>query len=362
MNINADLPLNTLSFGFCSYNILYELYRRKINPNLFSPQIDLGAYDKAEEDFKFYITSCTSKSKRYYSRKYPCFKLWHLNGSENSVSNQTSLMTFYELDSPTDVEINVLNNQHSVLVSSNETKKVFEEYGVRTPVTYCPLGFDSQNFFKTSKTYYPPEVVVFGIFGKFEKRKHHEKAIRAWCKRFAGDRRYVLHTHIYNPFFRPEDNQQILGRILEGRPKPFNMNVLPFMKTLSELNECLNAVNIVIDMSGGEGFSLPSFHCLGLGKHGIIHNCSAMKDWANKDNAVLVESSGKEEVYDGTFFTKGQPFNQGNIYTWDEDAFIAGCEEAIARHTANPVNEAGLKIQQDFTWSKTVDTILETLK
>ena len=362
MNINADLQFNSLSFGFCSYNILQELYKRNINPNLFSAQVDLSAYDKAEEDFKFYLTSCANKSRRYFSRKNHCFKLWHISGSEASVSDKTSLMTFYELDSPTETEINILNNQYKVLVTSKETKTVFEDYGTNVPVVYCPLGFDNQNFYKTNKSYYPPDVTVFGIFGKFEKRKHHEKAIKAWLKRFAGDKRYVLHTHIYNPFFKPEDNQQIIGKILEGRPKPFNVNILPFMKTLNELNDCFNAINIVIDMSGGEGFSLPSFHCLGLVKHAIIHNCSAMKDWATSKNAVLINPTGKEEIYDGLFFNKGQPFNQGNIYTWDEDAFIAGCEEAIYRKTANPVNEEGLKIQEDFTWKKTVDTILETVK
>ena len=32
----------------------------------------------------------------------PCFKLWHLNGGIESVSNRHNLLTFYELDSPTE--------------------------------------------------------------------------------------------------------------------------------------------------------------------------------------------------------------------------------------------------------------------
>src|SRR5690349_4857565 len=120
MNFNLCLPVNTLSFGFCSYNILYELYRRGISPNLFptGDKIELDCYSKAEEDFKFYLTSCANKSRRYFSRENPCFKLWHINGAESSVSNRTSLFTFYELDGLTDVEINILNNQSSILVSS----------------------------------------------------------------------------------------------------------------------------------------------------------------------------------------------------------------------------------------------------
>lgn len=363
MNFNLNLPLNTLSFGFCSYNILQELYKRGISPNLFpiGDKIDIEAYDKAAEDFKFYLTSCSNKSRKHFSRKLPALKLWHINGAENSVSNKTSLLTFYELDAPTEVELNILNNQEKVLVTSQETKGVFEKFGVQPEVIYCPLGFDKQNFYTTGKKYYEPSVIVFGIFGKFEKRKHHEKAIKAWIKKYGGNPNYVLHTHIYNPFFRPEDNNNILARIFEGGTKPFNVNTLPFQRTLSELNDSFNAINIVMDMSGGEGFSLPSFHCVGLGKHAVIHNCSGMTGWANADNAVLVTPTGKEEVYDGVFFQKNQAFNQGNIYTWNEDEFIAGCEAAIQRHKANPVNVAGQSIPQEFTWEKTVDTLLGSL-
>jgi hypothetical protein len=39
------------------------------------------------------------------------FKLWHLNGSLESYSNDQTLFSFYELDSPTAEEINTVNNQ-----------------------------------------------------------------------------------------------------------------------------------------------------------------------------------------------------------------------------------------------------------
>ena len=61
------------------------------------------------------------------------------------------------------------------------------------------------------------------------------------------------------------------------------------------------------------------------------------------------------------FFKKGGPFNQGNIYTFDEEAFIEGCEKAIERYRQNSVNTEGLKLQEDFTYSKTVDAITEVM-
>ncbi|NJO59118.1 MAG: hypothetical protein HC836_12520 [Richelia sp. RM2_1_2] len=114
-------------------------------------------------------------------------------------------------------------------------------------------------------------------------------------------------------------------------------------------------------MSGGEGFSLPSFHAVGLGKHAVLHNCSAISDWANEENAVLVNPSNKTEVYDGMFFHPNQPFNQGNIYDWNEDEFISACEKAITRFENSQCNENGVKLQEEYSWDKTVNTILKTI-
>jgi hypothetical protein len=59
------------------------------------------------------------------------------------------------------------------------------------------------------------------------------------------------------------------------------------------------------------------------------------------------------------FFQKGTDFNQGQIFDWDEDDFISACEEAIKKTKSNPINEEGLKLQEEFTYSKTLDKLLE---
>ena len=97
-------------------------------------------------------------------------------------------------------------------------------------------------------------------------------------------------------------------------------------------NDYLNSADIVLGMSGGEGWGLPEFHSVGLGKHAVILNATSYKEWANTDNAVMIEPSGKTEIYDNKFFIKGAPFNQGSIFDFNEDEFIAGCEKAIENY------------------------------
>jgi glycosyltransferase involved in cell wall biosynthesis len=318
-------------------------------------QADLSAYNKLTGDFRQKLSDGIARGASKIDRDIPELRLWHIAGSEARISKHSNLITFYELDSPTQQELAILSSYDNVVVTSRSAKSKFEEFGLKN-INYVPLGFDNKHFFETGKDYYPKEVTVFSIFGKFEYRKRHAKAIKAWIKKYKNRRDVILHTHVANPHFSAENHQMIYADLFGGA-KPFNVNVLPFSRTLGELNEAYNATDIVIDMSGAEGFSLPSFHCLALGKHGVIHNCTAMKDWANDENAVLVQPSKKIPAYDGVFFQQGAPFNQGNIFDWEEEAFIEACEKALARKLNNKENAAGKKLQSEFSWEKTADSL-----
>ena len=91
-------------------------------------------------------------------------------------------------------------------------------------------------------------------------------------------------------------------------------------------------------------------------------NATGYKEWASKENSVLINPSSKISSVDGVFFNEGAEYNQGKIYDFDEDSFINGCEEAIKRVESNKVNKEGLKLQDKFTYAKTTDKILELLK
>jgi len=360
MEFAVEAPINSLSFGNCSYNILREFFKKGLKPNLFliGDKADVSSFDKIEKDFVDWIQMCAAKAQVKHSRELPGFKLWHINGSLTSFCNSQSLFTFYELDSPTKAELNVLNNQKNIFVSSSYTKKVFEDFSVKN-VTHCPLGFDSIHFNKTNRKYNDDQI-TFGLVGKLEKRKQHHKVLSAWVKKYGDNPKYVLNCAIQNPFLSSEQQSGALVNIL--KKKYFNVNFLGFMPTNSAYNDYLNSNDIIIGMSAGEGWGLPEFQSLCLGKHGVILNAHAYKDWANSENAVLVDPSGKIDAYDGVFFNEGSPFNQGKYFDWDEDAFISACEEAEKRLEKNPINKEGEKLAEKFTWQKTAEIILDKIK
>jgi hypothetical protein len=361
MDLALNLPLNNLSFGQISFAIIKNLFEKGYNSKLFpiGNGIDVSA-QKADKQLADYIQNSIESAYSTFSRKEKIFKLWHINGSLESFSERQILFSFYELDEPTDTEINIVKNNEKVIFSSKYTCDIFKQYGCNN-IEYIPLFFDSNNFKKIDKTYFSDGRITFNLVGKLEKRKNHKKVIQAWAKKFGNNPKYSLQCSIFNPFLKPEDQNNLINSILEGK-KYFNISFLGFMQTNEIYNDYLNSGDIIIAMSGGEGWGLPEFHSVAIGKHAVVLDAHCYKDWANEENSTLVNPSQKIEAYDNMFFHKGQKFNQGNIFTFDDEQFIAGCESAIKKYNKNKVNEFGLKLKDKYTIDNTSSKILELMK
>lgn len=361
MKLALHVPINSLSLGQLSTLILRSFFDRE---KAGTSKVDLyiipiGNSDlssqKIEDDFKAWLQSKIIKTLESYSKDIPVFKIWHLNGSMESYSPKQTLLSFYELDTPTKVELNIAKN-NNLLFSSQYACDVFKIFGVNPK--YIPLPFDSYNFSRIEKKFHTDERIVFNLCGKLERRKHHAKAIQSWIKAFGNDRRYFLQCAVFNPFLSPEQNNESLKQIV-GPNKPFNVGFFPNFKENLVYNEFLNSADIILGVSGGEGWGLPEFQSVAIGKHAVILNAHAYKGWANNDNAVLLNPSGKVDSVDNVFFRKGDLFNQGSLFDWNEEEFINACQQAISRVTSNRLNENGLKLQKDFNKEDFIDKIIE---
>jgi len=361
MSFTLNLPVNSVSFGQVSTLLLRELYKKNLTDfNLYpiGDRLDLSTQELDEGFFKF-VQERTNGFLQRVKRKDSCFKLWHLNGSFESVSDKRYLLSFYELDNPTAEEVNIVKNQDKVFFSSNYTVDTFKMFGCSN-VEYLPLAFDKYNFKQLNKKYFSDDRIVFNLVGKLEKRKNHKKVIQAWVKKFGNNPKYQLQCAIYNPFLKEEDNKTLIMSILEG-VNYFNVSFMNHMPKNGMYNDYLNSADIIIGMSGGEGWGLPEFHSIAMGKYGIILNAHSYKDWADENNSTLVQPSSKIEAYDNMFFHKGQPFNQGNIFTFNDEEFISACEKTIEKVKLNKINNEGLKLQDKFNSEKFAQNVLNIL-
>lgn len=360
--IALNLPINSVSFGQLSIGILRELFKREI-PVLISPigQIDLSSQFISPE-FGKYLQESVNRFPFEHSRKNPIFRLWHLTPDTiASYSEKQTLLSFYELDSPTPLEKNVLENQNKTFFTSKYAIDVFAGSGVDpSKLEFLPLFFDETNF-KVAEVKYPDDRVVFGLMGKWEKRKHHAKMVQAWVRKYGNKSEFFLNCAINNPHMDPQRLQAEVYQALGGK-KYFNVNFLGSMKENALYNNYLNSNHIVLAMSGGEGWGLPEFQSVAMGKYCVGMPVNGYAEWMTEENTVTVQPCGKVAAYDNQFFKEGAPVNQGNIFDFDEEEFLTACDVAIEKHKAEKVNKVGLLLPSQFPVSTTVDKILKELQ
>lgn len=353
----VEAPLNPLSFGNVSINILKEFHRLNFDIGLFPiGNVDISSF-KISQDFKDYLQKAIDNRYLPLSQKAPSLKLWHLNGGEDRKSFSQNLFTFYECSEPTEMEVAIVKSQNKVILTSNYALNLFKEKGCDN-LAFVPLGFD-QDFHKTDRTYLK-DVTHFGLMGKFEKRKNTASIIKAWLDKYGNNNKYQLSCCITNPFFKPEQMNEIINNVLEGK-RYSNINFLPYLKTNEEVNQLLNAIDIdLTGLSFAEGWNLPSFNATCLGKWSIVSNATSHKDWATDENSILVECDSSIESHDGTFFLSGQSFNQGTFPCYSEQAMMEAFEKAEKRLAECPINTAGIKLGEQMTYANTVQKILES--
>ena len=155
MKLIFNAPLNSLSFGNVSYNILRELYKKNSDISFFpvGEKTEMDSFDKIEQDFITYLKSSSDERYSKLEKSSPTLKLWHILGSETRYTPHQSLFTFHETSEVTEIEKKILSLQDNVFVTSNYTKNNFEINGIEN-VHFVPLGFDA-DFHKTDKEYLP---------------------------------------------------------------------------------------------------------------------------------------------------------------------------------------------------------------
>lgn len=359
------MPFNGTSLGSLSFAIARELFRRKLNPTIFPIGPIDGSAQPQDIEFFTWIQENINRALKDHKRSYPVFRNWHLQGLMESVSDRQIVLSWYETNQPTEFETNLVKNTTKVLFTSNYTIEKFKDLGCQN-VGYLPLFFDADNFKPTPRPY-KDDRIVYGVYGKWEPlRKRHAKTIETWVEGYKNKHSHFLHLAVANRFYQDPNivPREISQAIFAGSKTQEKIwNVQPFFNWINtnlEYNALLNGSDVVIG-GGNENWGLPEFHSVAMGKHAIILNANGYKSWATPENSVIIDPSGMIEANDGIFFRKGTPFSQGSFFDYSKEDLVSALIEVEKRVRANRVNEAGLKLQQEFTVQKTVDKILEEI-
>jgi hypothetical protein len=273
-------------------------------------------------------------------------------------SDKQFTLSFHEVDSATETEVNIVNQQDHTFFTSSWTVDTFKTYGANN-VSFVLLGLD-EDFTPINRRLVADDITHWVLGGtKWEQRKNTELIIKTWIKKYGGNAAHQLSLAVTNPFFKPEQMHVLYQQAL-GMTKPFNVNVLPLLKTNVEMNALYNSADICLaGLSSGEAWNIPSFTTTAFGKWSCVLNATGHKDWATAENCVLVEPTGMRPVYDNAFFVQGAPNNQGNVYAVTEERVLEAFERA--EKVAKTPNPAGERLRETHTYAKTVDQILQVI-
>jgi glycosyltransferase involved in cell wall biosynthesis len=174
--------------------------------------------------------------------------------------------------------VNIINNYFDVAcVPDPFLEKVYKDSGVTTPVFTLPLGLNLKPFLNEpiKKTYH--DVFRFACMGSVDDRKNQRKLILAFDKAFKDNPEVELVIHARRA---DEDYEKAIKGLIED----LNNNSISYQQDCldnSDYREFFKTLDMLVNVSKGEGFSIQPREAMALGIPVLLSNntaqCSIVK-------------------------------------------------------------------------------------
>lgn len=357
MNINFTSPINTLSYGYAGINILKTL---SVNNNV--SLFPIGEPQVTSESDATTVRSAMDRAATY-DPTAPSIRLWHqFDLSTHPGKGPRIGYSIWELNRFTPRETYQMNQMDAIASCSQWACEVLWENGFKQPIFNFPLGVDRSIYNENIKPIisYKNET-VFVVCGKLEVRKNHWNILSAFNTTFNSSDRVKLIFITYNPFIGDKNSEW--ESTCRNSKLGAKISVMPRLNTQSEIASIIAAADCAVLPSLAEGFCLPALEALGMGKDLITTNYSAMTEFADNNNAFMIDIDGLELAKDDSFF-KGNEI--GYWAAWGKKQQDQLCEYMRFVHKKKTVhgpsiNQAGIETSKKYTWNATASAIESAL-
>ena len=362
-DLNLIAPLNQLGYGQVGRAVLRELSRRGVRVAWWHPA---GPYSPAQlhsqgdilEEDREVVERCWEQS-RSFSPFAPSVRIWHPHDMALFPGRGKRWgWPIFELDQFTPLERHHLGQLDGLLVCSRWARGVVREHFAGIPCGVVPLGVDRQVFAFSPPL---PGPTIFLTVGKWEVRKGHDVLCRVFDEAFGPQDEVRLILICSNPFLRPTQQKQWedyyryspLGEKIEIVSERF--------PTQRELARKMTEADCGIFLSRAEGWNLEALEMLALGRSVIATDCTAHTEFLTSENALLIPMGEKEPAQDGMWFS-----GQGSWYEFGPEQMDRAVEYVRQVHQRKQsgeqlVNTGGLQTAEAFSWSSTVDRLMEVV-
>lgn len=327
--INLVAPINQLSYGYVSSEILYN-YPTKCRLHTIGNIHPSKKYEKI-------VSESLAISHPY--ELGPSLRIFHEFDLALHAGFPRLSYSFFELDRVSSMSLSHLRYQHRVIVPTKWAASVLDKQNITSEVV--PLGV-AEEFQPCSQ----PESPRFAVIGKFEVRKGHDILPELFAKALPNDAELWCFTD--NPFCDKVETEQWRNKFREQLGS--RVSFFPRQESIvSYLEKCHAGIFI----SRGEGWNLGCLEMMAMGKHVIATNYSGHTEYCTSKNAYLIDVDELETAYDGKWF-----FGQGkwaSIKDKQKDQIIDAIRDSYNNYSR--INYDGIETGKRYTFKSCAEQI-----
>lgn len=358
-NINLLAPINTLSYGVVSTNVLKALAAQGMTVSLFPiGNIELDPLRVSKE---VAVVEKAILASQTYDATAPSLRIYHQFALAEHVGHGEHIgWPIFELNKFTDREKTHLKNQERLIVCSQWAKDVvIANIGAVNPIHVVPLGVDREVFHENHPVQ-DSETTVFLSVGKWEKRKGHEFLIDCFNSAFNAFDNVALWMVPENPFISVESSKQWRD-LATFSPIGDKIVLMPRTSSQTQLAELMSFADCGVFPARAEGWNLPLLEMMSLGKQVIATNYSAHTEFCDDANSMLIPIDSLEPAFDEPFFR-----GQGEWATLGNDQKKLMVEYMRVVHETKQAgrltrNDAGIETAKQFSWERAARLLREAI-
>lgn len=380
MNLNIVAPINNLSYGIVSANIVHSLTKLghqvslfPVNPNNMEGETYL--YDSIEKSLA---------NAEMPDFDAPCIRIWHqFNMSQWAGHGRHVGFPIFELDTFNAQErhhlsrgcdtlfvcskwaIDVCKNNNVIDYKLMSTQlQAWDKIPKCKHISVVPLGVNTDVFFPSTIENRRRKTTIFLNVGKWEVRKGHDKLCDYFNTAFSPNDDVELWMMTESPFLKPysndpnEQTQATWEAKYKNTLMGHKIRFIPRVGSQAEVSDIMRQADCGIFPARAEGWNLDLLEMMACGKMVIATDYSGHTEFCTKENSRLVPINGVELAYAEPWF-KGQ----GNWAVLNDQGFIDAMREIHEQKQDGKdlTNEAGITTGKAFSWENTAQSIVSAL-
>lgn len=349
--LNLNGPVNLLSYGLTTFNILREL-SKDVNVALWpigKSEVDSQAHPLGQK----IVEDAVNKARYFENPNAPSLRIFHQFSMAERIGKGKAIgFPIFELDTFNDVERRHLRSLDEIFVTCEWAKQIIANNGISVPCHVVPLGYDPDIFKRPKNRVVRSKTFTFGNVGKYEKRKGHDELVEIFNKAFEPSDDVQLLIACENPF--PNSGVDEFKKRAKMTKMGDKIRFIPRLRSQLELADFYAVCDCMVFPSRAEGWNLPLLECLAMDIPCIATYYSAHTEFCTSLECNLVKIDELEPAYDGIWF-HGQG-RWAKIGEAQKDQFIH-IMRLMKKGNSNFNNIDAKK----FTWENTAQEIKELI-